>query len=61
VTGSDDGKVKVVTAGAKSGEIIYETADHHDWVRAVLFTSKFFISASDDRQATLSSFTPCAE
>jgi WD40 repeat protein len=59
VTGSDDGKVKVMVA--ETGEIIYDTADHQDWVRAVLFTSKFFISASDDKQVMFSSSTPRAE
>ena len=47
VTGSDDRNVKVVTA--ETGEVIYDTAFHDDWVRAVLYTEKFFISGSDDR------------
>ena len=48
VTGSDDRKVKVVAA--ETGQIIYETAFHNDWVGSVLYTTEFFISGSDDRQ-----------
>ena len=51
VTGSDDRKVKVVAA--ETGQVIYDTAFHNGWVRAVLFTTEFFISCSDDRQVTL--------
>ncbi|KAI0296962.1 WD40-repeat-containing domain protein [Multifurca ochricompacta] len=42
VTGSDDRKVKVVAA--ESGQIIYDTAFHNDWIRTVLYTVDFFIS-----------------
>jgi WD40 repeat protein len=59
VTGSDDKTVKVIIA--ETGEIIYDIADHDGFVSAVLFTSNFFISASDDRQVTLSSFIPRVE
>jgi len=58
VTGSDDRKVKVVAA--ETGQVIYDTAFHDDWVRTVVFTSEFFISGSDDRQDTLPEFFPCA-
>ena len=51
VTGSDDRKVKVVAV--ETGQVIYDTAFHNDWVRTVLYTTEFFISASDDRQVTL--------
>ena len=51
VTGSDDRKVKVVVA--ETGDVIHDTAFHDDWVRAVLYTTEFFISGSDDRQVML--------
>jgi WD40 repeat protein len=51
VTGSDDRKVKVVAV--ETGQVIYDTAFHNDWVRTVLYTTDFFVSASDDRQVTL--------
>jgi WD40 repeat protein len=51
VTGSDDRKVKVVAA--ETGQVIYDTAFHNDWVRTVLYTTEFFISGSDDRQVKL--------
>ena len=51
VTGSDDRKVKVVAV--ETGQVIFDTALHNDWVRTVLYGTKFFISGSDDRQATL--------
>ena len=59
VTGSDDRKVKVVAV--ETGQVIYDTAFHGDWVHTVVFTSEFFISGSDDRQDTLPKFFPCAE
>jgi len=59
VTGSDDRKVKVVVA--ETGQVIYDTAFHDDWVRTVLYTTEFFISCSDDRQVMLVRFFPCAE
>ena len=61
VTGSADGTVKVVAA--ETGQVIYDTAFHWDRssVLAVVFTSEFFISGSDDRQDTLPEFFPCAE
>ena len=59
VTGSDDRKVKVVAA--ETGQVIYDTAFHDDWIRTVVFTSEFFISGSDDRQVTLPMFFSCAE
>ena len=49
MTGSDDRKVKVVVA--ETGHVIYDTAFHNDWVRTVLYTTEFFMSCSDDRQA----------
>jgi WD40 repeat protein len=58
VTGSDDRKVKVVVA--ETGQVIYNTAFHDDWVRTVLYTTQFFISCSDDRQAMLTKFFPYA-
>lgn len=48
VTGSDDRKVKVVTA--ETGQVIYDTSFHDDWVRTVVYTTDFFISGSNDRQ-----------
>ena len=54
VTGSDDRKVKVVAV--ETGQVIYDTAFHNDWVRTVVFTSEFFISGSDDRQVTYPTF-----
>jgi WD40 repeat protein len=60
VTGSDDRKVKVVAA--ETGQVIYDTAFHNDWVRTVVYTTDFFISGSDDRQAAfLIYFFLCAE
>ena len=59
VTGSDDRIVKVVAA--ETGQVIYDTAFHNDWVRTVVFTSEFFISGSDDRQVTLQKKISCAE
>jgi hypothetical protein len=59
VTGSDDRKVKVVVA--KTGHVIHDMAFHYDWVRMVLYTKEFFISASDDRQVVLAKFFPRAE
>jgi WD40 repeat protein len=56
VTGSDDRKVKVVAV--ETGQIIYDTAFHNDWVRAVLYTTEFFISSSDDRQVALPKLFP---
>lgn len=56
VTGSDDTIVKVVAA--ETGQVIYDRAFHNDWVRAVLYTTEFFISASDDGQVTLPSVFP---
>jgi hypothetical protein len=56
VTGSDDRKVKVVVA--ETGQVIYVTAFHDDWVRTVLYTTNFFISGSDDRQVMLVKFFP---
>ena len=50
VTGSEDGKVKVVAA--ETGQVIYDTAFHDDWVCTVVFSSEFFISGSHDRQDT---------
>ena len=58
VTGSGDRKVKVVAA--ETGEVIYDTAFHSDWVCTVLFTTDSFISCSDDRQVILAKFFPCA-
>lgn len=49
VTGSDDRKVKVVAA--ETGHVIFDTAFHNDWVRTVAYTTDFFVSGSDDRQA----------
>jgi hypothetical protein len=59
VTGSDDRKVKVVVA--KTRQVICDTAFHYDWVRTVLYTTEFFISASDDRQVMLAKFFARAE
>jgi WD40 repeat protein len=56
VTGSDDRKVKVVAA--ETGQVIYDTAFHNDWVCSVLYTTEFFISGSDDRQVTLEMLFP---
>lgn len=58
MTGSDDRKVKVVVA--ETGQVIYNTAFHDDWVRTVLHTKDFFISCSDDRQVMLAEFFPYA-
>ena len=61
MTGSDDDKVKVVVA--ETGQVIYDTAFHDDWVRTVLYTTEFFISGSDDGQVIqyLRSSFPCAD
>lgn len=56
MTGSDDRKVKVVAA--ETGQVIYDTAFHNDWVCSVLYTTEFFISGSDDRQVTLEILFP---
>jgi WD40 repeat protein len=56
VTGSDDRKVKVVVA--ETGQVVYDTAFHDDWVRTVLYTTEYFISGSDDRQVMLVEFLP---
>ena len=58
MTGSDDRKVKVVVA--ETGQVIYDMAFHDDWVRAVLYTTEFFISGSDDRQVMIANFFPYA-
>jgi WD40 repeat protein len=58
VTGSGDTKVKVVVA--ETGQVIYDTALHNHWVRAVLYTTEYFISGSDDRQIMLVKFSPYA-
>lgn len=58
MTGSDDRKVKVVVA--ETGQVIYQTAFHDDWVRTVLYSTNFFISSSDDRQVILVKFSPYA-
>lgn len=58
MTGSDDRKVKVVVA--ETGQVIYNTAFHDDWVRTVLYTTQFFISCSDDRRVMLTKFFPYA-
>ena len=58
VTGSNDRKVKVVVA--ETGQVIYDTALHDDWVRAVLYTTEYFISSSDDGQVLLVKFSPYA-
>ena len=57
MTGSADKKVKVVVA--ETGQVIYDTAFHRDWVHTVVFTSEFFISGSADRQDTLPESFPC--
>jgi len=51
VTGSKDTKVKVVVA--ETGQVIYDMALHDGWVNAVLYTTEYFISGSDDRQIML--------
>jgi WD40 repeat protein len=56
VTGSDDRKVKVVAI--ETGQVIFDTAFHDDWVRSVVFGSEFFFSGSDDRQVTHSLIPP---
>jgi WD40 repeat protein len=58
VTGSDDRKVKVVDA--KLGNVVFDTAFHDDYVRAVVFGTEFFFSCSDDRQVVLPKHFPRA-
>ena len=58
VTGSDDRKVKVVAI--ETGQVIFDTAFHDDWVRTVVFGSEFFFSGSDDRQVAHLLFSPFA-
>ncbi len=52
---SNDRKVKVIAA--ETGHI-YDTAFHDDWVHTVIYTTKFFISWSDDRQAAFLEIIP---